>query len=163
MRRWQTCQAEVVGLKLSVNGYTLAVAESCTGGYIAHLITSIPGSSAYFKGSVVSYSNEVKENLLSVSHDTIADNGAVSQETVTAMVKGAIERLKVDFAIATSGIMGPDGGSEEKPVGTVWLAAADKNKTETMKLNLRFDRQRNIALTAANALNFLRKFILTHS
>lgn len=153
----------VIGKILKAKGKTMGTAESCTGGYIAHLITSIPGSSAYFKGSVVSYANEVKENLLAVSHDTLADKGAVSQETVTAMVKGAIEKLNVDYALATSGIMGPDGGSEEKPVGTVWIAVANKDKTETLKLNLRFDRQRNIGLAAANALNFLRKFILTHS
>jgi len=153
----------VIGKILKANGKTMGTAESCTGGYIAHLITSIPGSSAYYKGSVISYANEVKEDLLSVSHDTLVSNGAVSQETVTAMVKGAIENLKVDFALATSGIMGPDGGSEEKPVGTVWIAVGNKDKIDTLKLNLRFDRQRNIGLAGANALNFLRKFILTHS
>jgi nicotinamide-nucleotide amidase len=153
----------VIGKILKAKGKTMGTAESCTGGYIAHLITSIPGSSAYFKGSVISYANEVKENLLAVSHDTLASHGAVSQQTVMAMVKGAIEKLNVDYALATSGIMGPDGGSEEKPVGTVWIAVANKDKTETLKLNLRFDRQRNIGLAAANALNFLRKFILTHS
>jgi nicotinamide-nucleotide amidase len=112
---------------------------------------------------VISYSNEVKENMLAVNQDTLLNYGAVSKETVTEMVKGAIEKLNVDYALATSGIMGPDGGSEEKPVGTVWIAVGNKYKTETIKLNLRFDRQRNIALTAANALNFLRKFILTSS
>lgn len=153
----------VIGKILKERGKTMGTAESCTGGYIAHLITSIPGSSVYFKGSVVSYANEVKENMLGVRHDTLVTNGAVSKEAVTEMVNGAIQNLNVDYALATSGIMGPDGGSEEKPVGTVWVAVADKDKTETLKLNLRFDRQRNIALTAANALNFLRKFILTHS
>ncbi|MEP7377789.1 MAG: nicotinamide-nucleotide amidohydrolase family protein [Chitinophagaceae bacterium] len=152
----------VIGKILKSNGKTMGTAESCTGGYIAHLVTSIPGSSGYFKGSVISYSNEVKENMLGVSHDTIVNTGAVSQETVKEMVKGAIEKLKVDYALATSGIMGPDGGTEEKPVGTVWIAVGSKDKTETLKLNLRFDRQRNIALTAANALNFLRKFILAN-
>ncbi len=153
----------VIGKILKAKGKTMGTAESCTGGYIAHLVTSIPGSSAYFKGSVISYSNEVKENLLAVSRDTLASNGAVSQETVTEMVKGAIEKLNVDYALATSGIMGPDGGSEEKPVGTVWIAVGNKDKIDTVKINLRFDRQRNIGLAAANALNFLRKFILTHS
>lgn len=153
----------VIGKILKAKSKTMGTAESCTGGYIAHLITSIAGSSAYFKGSVVSYANEVKENMLNVSHDTLVSKGAVSQETVTEMVKGALEKLKVDYALATSGIMGPDGGSEEKPVGTVWIAVGNKDKTETLKLNLRFDRKRNIALTAANALNFLRKFILTSS
>ena len=151
----------VIGKILKAHGKTMGTAESCTGGYIAHLVTSIPGSSAYFKGSVVSYANEIKENLLDVSHDTLEKNGAVSQETVTEMVKGAIENLRVDYALATSGIMGPDGGSEEKPVGTVWIGVGNKDKIETLKLNLRFDRQRNIAMTASNALNFLRKFILS--
>jgi nicotinamide-nucleotide amidase len=153
----------VVGKILTANGNTMGTAESCTGGYIAHLITSIPGSSAYFKGSVVGYANEVKENILAVTHDTLMTNGAVSKETVIEMVKGAIQKLNVDYALATSGIMGPDGGSDDKPVGTVWIAVANKDNTEILKLNLRFDRQRNIALTAANALNLLRKFILTHS
>ena len=152
----------VIGKILKANGKTIGTAESCTGGYIAHLITSIAGSSAYYKGSIISYANEVKENILGVKHDTLVSTGAVSKETVTEMVKGAIEKLKVDYALATSGIMGPDGGSEEKPVGTVWIAVGNNEKTETFQLNLRFDRHRNIAMTAANALNFLRKFILTN-
>lgn len=151
---------EVVGGILKEKNKTLSTAESCTGGYIAHLITSVPGSSAYFKGTVVSYANEVKENLLGVSQETLITKGAVSEETVIQMVKGAIDTLKTDFALATSGIMGPDGGSEEKPVGTVWIAAGNIDTIKTIKLNLRFDRQRNIAMTASNALNFLRKFIL---
>ena len=138
----------------------MATAESCTGCYISHLITSISGSSAYYKGSVVSYDNEVKETVLGVQHNTLMTVGAVSEETVKQMVAGAIKTLNVDFALATSGIMGPDGGSEEKPVGTVWIAAGNKEKVETLKLNLRFDRERNITITANNALNFLRKFIL---
>ncbi len=152
----------VIGKILKAKGKTMGTAESCTGGYIAHLVTSIAGSSAYFNGSIVSYANEVKRNVLGVKEDTLSKQGAVSEETVREMIKGAIEKLKVDFALATSGIMGPDGGSEEKPVGTVWLAVGNKEKTETIKLNLRFDRQRNIAMTAANALNFLRKFILAN-
>ena len=140
----------------------MGTAESCTGGYIAHLITSIAGSSAYYKGSVISYANDVKENILHVKHDTLNKHGAVSQETVIEMVKGAIEELNIDYALAVSGIMGPDGGSVEKPVGTVWIAVGNIEKTETLKLNLRFDRQRNIAMTAMNALNFLRRFILSN-
>jgi nicotinamide-nucleotide amidase len=151
----------VVGKILKTKNKTMGTAESCTGGYIAHLITSVSGSSAYYKGSVVSYANEVKENVLGVHHETLMSAGAVSKETVIQMAKGAVQTLKVDYALATSGIMGPDGGSEDKPVGTVWIAVASKEKTETLKLNLRFDRPRNIAMTAANALNFLRKFILT--
>ncbi|MBL7748930.1 MAG: nicotinamide-nucleotide amidohydrolase family protein, partial [Chitinophagaceae bacterium] len=153
----------VIGKILKAKGKTMATAESCTGGYMAHLITSIPGSSAYYKGTVVSYANAVKENVLGVKPETLASTGAVSKETVTEMVKGAIEKLGTDFAVATSGIMGPDGGTDEKPVGTVWIAVGNKDKVETLKLNLRFDRQRNIGMTAANALNFLRKFILANS
>ena len=153
----------VVGKILKARGKTMGTAESCTGGYIAQLITSVAGASAYYKGSVVSYDNEVKENMLGVSRETLDRFGAVSEETVKQMAKGAMAQLNVDYALATSGIMGPDGGTEEKPVGTVWIAVANKEKTETLKLNLRFDRQRNIAMTAANALNFLRKFILSEA
>jgi nicotinamide-nucleotide amidase len=152
----------VIGKILKEKGKTMATAESCTGGYIAHLITSDPGSSAYFKGSIISYANEVKENILGVSADTLKTVGAVSEETVTQMVNGVIEQLKVDYAVATSGIMGPDGGTPEKPVGTVWIAAGNAAKTETLKLNFRLDRRRNIEMTAVNALNFLRKFILAN-
>ena len=152
----------VIGKILKARGKTMATAESCTGGYIAHLITSVPGSSEYYKGTVVSYSNEVKENVLGVKRETLETFGAVSEETVKEMLKGVIETLNVDYALATSGIMGPDGGTEEKPVGTVWIAAGNKEKMETLKLNLRFDRQRNIIITAGNALNFLRKFIKNH-
>lgn len=154
---------EVIGKILKEKNKTMATAESCTGGYIAHLITSVPGSSVYFKGTIVSYANEVKENLLGVSPEILETKGAVSEETVIQMVKGAIKTLKTDYALATSGIMGPDGGTEEKPVGTVWIAAGNLDMIKTIKLNLRFDRQRNIAMTASNALNFLRKFILETS
>ena len=150
----------VIGQVLKAKNKTMATAESCTGGYIAHLITSIPGSSSYYKGSVVSYANEVKENVLNVSPDILNTAGAVSEETVTQMVKGVIQKLNVDYAVATSGIMGPDGGSPEKPVGTIWLAVGNKNKTATHQLNLRFDRERNITMTGMFALNMLRKFIL---
>jgi nicotinamide-nucleotide amidase len=150
----------VIGKLLKQKKKTMATAESCTGGYISHLITSIPGSSAYFMGSVVAYSNQLKEDLLQVDPETLSIFGAVSEQTVSEMVKGAISKLNVDYALATSGIMGPDGGTATKPVGTVWIAVANKNKIQTLQLHLRFDRQRNIAMTAGNALNFLRKFIL---
>ncbi len=150
----------IVGKILKAKNKTMATAESCTGGYIAHLITSVAGASAYYKGSVVSYANEIKENILDVQHDTLVTVGAVSEETVRQMVKAVIGKLKVDYAVATSGIMGPDGGSEEKPVGTVWIAVGNKQKVEAKQFNFRFDRTRNITITAGNALNFLRKFIL---
>ena len=156
---------KVIGKLLSARNETMSTAESCTGGYIAHLITSIPGSSKYFKGSVVSYDNEVKENVLNVSDETLQTFGAVSKETVKEMLKGALDVLKTNYAIAVSGIMGPDGGSAEKPVGIVWIAVGsksfDKLRIETQKLNLRFDRMRNIQITSMNALNLLRKLILS--
>lgn len=153
----------VVGKLLLSKKQTLGTAESCTGGYIAHLITSHAGSSAYFNGSVVSYANEVKTNLLGVTEETLQTTGAVSEETVTQMVKGALQQLKTDYAVAVSGIMGPDGGSAEKPVGTVWVAVGNNKKIITQKLWFRYERKRNIELTAINALNLLRKFILENS
>ena len=151
-----------IGKILLRQNKTMATAESCTGGNIAHLITTVPGSSKYFKGTVVSYANEAKENVLHVNHDTLMNAGAVSEETVKEMVSGVLNTMNTDYALATSGIMGPDGGSEEKPVGTVWLAAGNKEKTETLKLNLRFDRVRNIEQTSLTAMNFLRKFIINN-
>ena len=155
--------ATVVQKILKEKNKTIGTAESCTGGYIAHLITSNPGSSVGFKGSIVSYANDVKEKILGVTDKTLRTVGAVSEETVIQMVKGAIEKLNVDFVVATSGIMGPDGGTKEKPVGTVWIAAGNKEKIETAKLAFRFDRERNIEMTAHTALNFLRKFILANT
>ena len=140
---------------------TVGTAESCTGGYIAHLFTSMAGSSAIFNGSVVAYANDVKQNLLEVKQETLQSVGAVSEETVRQMAEGACKKLTTDFAIATSGIMGPDGGSEEKPVGTVWIAVASKEgRSKAQKFYFRFDRSRNIELTAHTALNMLRRFIL---
>jgi nicotinamide-nucleotide amidase len=149
-----------VGRLLKEKGKTLATAESCTGGYIAHLITSHAGSSAYFNGGVVSYANAVKEDLLQVSHDTLQKAGAVSEDTVRQMLKGALHTLKTDYAIAVSGIMGPDGGSAEKPVGTVWIAVGSKEHILAKEFYFRFDRQRNIEMTAHNALNLLRIFVV---
>jgi nicotinamide-nucleotide amidase len=154
---------EFIGKLLIEKNKTLATAESCTGGYIAHLITSVAGSSKYFLGSVVSYANEVKENLLSVHKKTIEEHGAVSEETVREMAKNILLKINSDYAIAVSGIMGPDGGTAEKPVGTVWIGVGNKEKIETKKMNFRFDRRRNIELTAMNALNMLRIFILQNN
>jgi len=151
---------EAVGRLLISKNKTVATAESCTGGYISHLITSIRGSSNYFKGSVVSYDNEIKENILNVSHETLETMGAVSEDTVVQMIKGTLHNLKTDYALATSGIMGPDGGSVDKPVGMVWVAVGNREKVRTHAFHFRFDRQRNIELTAHNALNMLRKFII---
>jgi len=150
---------EAIGKTLREKKQTVATAESCTGGYIAHLITAIAGSSDYFKGSVVSYANEIKENVLHVNGESLSKEGAVSQATVQQMVQGALILLNTDYVIATSGIMGPTGGSKEKPVGTVWIAVGNREKIITQKFWFRFDRTRNIELTATNALNMLRRFI----
>ena len=153
----------VVGKLLLLNHKKLCTAESCTGGYIAHLLTSIPGSSNFYDGSVVSYSYAAKEDLLQVDHDTLETKGAVSEEIVIQMAKGALKNIGSDYVIAISGIMGPDGGMPDKPVGTVWVAVGNNNNLQTHKFAFRFDRMRNIQLTAAHALNFLRKFILSEA
>lgn len=151
---------QVVAKLLLEKGQTMSTAESCTGGYIAHLITSIPGSSEWYNGSVVAYAYAAKEDFLGVNHETLVAKGAVSEEVVIQMAEGARTKMKTDYAIATSGIMGPDGGMPEKPAGTVWMAVSSKDKTIAKKFYFRYDRQRNIELTATNALNFLRQFIL---
>jgi nicotinamide-nucleotide amidase len=150
----------VVGKLLKAKGRTVSTAESCTGGYIAHLFTAMPGSSAFYEGSIVSYSNDVKESVLQVEQVTLQTFGAVSEEVVKQMLQGALQKIKTNYAIAVSGIMGPDGGTEDKPVGTVWIAVGNEHKIVTKKLYFRFDRMRNIQLTAVNALNMLRQFII---
>jgi nicotinamide-nucleotide amidase len=153
----------VVGKLLKKAGKTMGTAESCTGGYIAHLITSHTGSSDYFTGSVVSYDNKVKEALLGVMPETLEAHGAVSEAVVRQMASGALASLGTDYVIAVSGIMGPGGGSDEKPVGTVWVAAGSNRQVIVQQMQFRFDRRRNIELTATNALNLLRKLILSES
>jgi competence/damage-inducible protein cinA len=138
-------------------GKTLGTAESCTGGYIAHLITLQAGSSVYFKGSVVSYSNEIKENVLGVNSKDLEEFGAVSREVVEQMAVGARKVLNTDYAVATSGIAGPDGGTDEKPVGTVWIALAGDFGVRSEKLDLYKVRERNIKVSAFKVLNLLRK------
>ncbi len=150
----------VVGKLLLQKNKTMCTAESCTGGYIAHLLTSIPGSSEFYDGSVVSYSYGAKEDLLNVNHQTLLSKGAVSEEVVTEMAKGALQNIKSNYVIAVSGIMGPGGGLPEKPVGTAWIAVGSKEKIAAQKVFFRFDRARNIQLTAVTALNLLRQFIM---
>jgi nicotinamide-nucleotide amidase len=150
----------VIGNILLKKGLTLATAESCTGGQIAATITKVPGCSAYYKGSVVSYANEVKENFLGVKHDDIKNFGAVSKQVVESMAKGIIAEMKVDFAIATSGIAGPDGGSDEKPVGTVWIAVASKDKIYAKQFLLGKNRERIIQAATLTSLNLLRRFMI---
>jgi nicotinamide-nucleotide amidase len=149
----------VIGKMLLSRNQTVATAESCTGGYIAQLISSVPGASAYYEGSMVTYSYAAKEKSLQVKKSTLENLGAVSEEVVIEMAKGLLNQLNTTYAIAVSGIMGPGGGMSEKPVGTVWVAIANEKNITTKKFHFRFNRQKNIQLTAMNALNMLRCFI----
>ncbi len=151
---------EAVGILLAQHDKTAATAESCTGGYVAHLITSIAGSSTYFKGGIISYDNTIKTNVLGVKKETLNNYGAVSEATVLEMADGAKALMKTDYAISISGIMGPGGGSEEKPVGTVWIAVAGPSETIAQKFQTRYDRMRNIEITSVYALNILRQCLL---
>ena len=151
---------EVVGKILLAQGKYFGTAESCTGGYVAHLITTVPGSSAYFPGSLVTYSYEMKTKLLGVKTETLARFGAVSEETVREMSQGALDTLGVDVALAISGIAGPDGGTPDKPVGTVWMAVSDRTRTVVQKHLFGRDRLKNIQMTGTFALNLVRKFLL---
>jgi nicotinamide-nucleotide amidase len=146
---------ELVGRHLRAAGKTLATAESCTGGHIAHRITTIAGSSAYFRGSVIAYSNEIKSRLLGVDEQVINRHGAVSEEVVRQMALGVADKLSADYVIATSGIAGPDGGTDEKPVGTVWIAVGTKDSLVSRRFQFSLDRQLNIERTTQTALLML--------
>ncbi|MCU0353884.1 MAG: competence/damage-inducible protein A [Cytophagales bacterium] len=146
----------VAGRMLRERSLKLAVAESCTGGYLAHMITKVPGSSDYFTGGVVAYSNDLKVNELGVLPETLAQHGAVSEETVRQMAENVRLRLGADIGLATSGVAGPGGGSDEKPVGTVWIAYADGTKTVAKKLQLFRDRVLNIQMSSLYTLNLMR-------
>ncbi|MBE6300601.1 MAG: CinA family protein [Parabacteroides distasonis] len=146
---------EQIGSLLRSRQCTMGTAESCTGGYVAHLVTQVAGSSAYFVGGVVSYSNEVKRNLLGVSLDSLEAYGAVSRPVVEQMVLGAIRKLGCDCAVATSGIAGPGGGTVDKPVGTVWIAAAYKEQVVSSCFHFGERRDENIQQAANMALKML--------
>jgi nicotinamide-nucleotide amidase len=150
----------VIGKLLKAKNKTVCTAESCTGGKISNMITSIPGSSAYFKGSVVAYDNSVKIDLLGVSKDSINIYGAVSEQVVKEMASGARKLLKTEYSVAISGIAGPDGGTEGKPVGTIWIAVASENGTVTEKRVFGNDRIANISRFSIAALNLLRLQII---
>ena len=150
----------VIGKLLKEKGKTLAIAESCTGGSISHLITSVAGSSAYFKGAVVSYANEIKVNQLGVENSALQSEGAVSKAVVEQMALGALKNLNSDFAIATSGIAGPSGGSAEKPVGLVWIAVASKEGMFSKEFKFGDNRERTILMASLTAMNLLRKEFL---
>jgi nicotinamide-nucleotide amidase len=151
---------EVLGKILLRNKKTISTAESCTGGSIASLITSVPGSSAYFEGSVVSYSYDIKKTLLGVKKETLEKYGAVSEETVREMLAGLLDTMKTDYGIAVSGIMGPGGGTPDKPVGTVWVAVGNKENQMVQKFKQRFGRAKNIEVTSVMALNLMRIFLV---
>ena len=144
-----------IGDMLRRKGITIATAESCTGGEIAHMITSVPGSSAYFKGSVVAYANEVKVNVLGVQATDLEREGAVSETVVLQMAEGVKKLMHTDYAVSTSGVAGPDGGTPEKPVGTVWIGVATPDKTFARKFVFSFTRERNMAKAAVKALELL--------
>ncbi len=148
-----------IGVLLKEKGETLCTAESCTGGMIAHQITTVPGSSEYFIGSVVAYSNRIKEKELGVNSATLEKEGAVSRQVVEQMAQGVRERFGAGYSIATSGIAGPAGGTTEKPVGTVWIAVAGKNGTYSRKYIFGNDRMRNIRRSTLAALNLLRQYV----
>ena len=146
---------EAVAQMMRFNNMTLSTAESCTGGTIASKLTALAGASQYFKGGVVAYSNEVKECALGVPHPTLEQHGAVSEETVRAMAEGVRQRLASDYSIATSGIAGPGGGTDDKPVGTVWIAVAGPSRTETRLKHFGDDRLRTIERTCNEAFSML--------
>ncbi|UPL50718.1 competence/damage-inducible protein A [Hymenobacter sublimis] len=151
---------EAVGQLLQERGLTVGTAESCTGGLLAHRLTSIPGSSRYFQGSVIAYSNDIKMRELGVKSETLAAHGAVSEATVAEMAEGLRRQLGVDVALATSGIAGPDGGTPDKPVGTICIAYADAHHTVTRQISFNRGRQLNVEYTTTMALNLLRQEVV---
>jgi nicotinamide-nucleotide amidase len=151
---------EVVGSLLTNVKGTIATAESCTGGNVARLITSVSGASAYFKGAIIAYSNEIKEKVLNVNPDDIKNDGAVSESVVKQMAIGVKNTFNTDYAIATSGIAGPGGGTDEKPVGTVWIAVAGPDKVIAKKFIFGHDRDINIRRASSTALDSMRRLLL---
>ena len=160
---YDTTLQEVIGRMLKEKGRTVSAAESCTGGMISQLLASVPGASEYYLGSVTSYANSVKENVLGVPAETIEKNGAVSSECVARMAEGVRKLTGSDYSIATSGIAGPGGGSEDKPVGLVWVGVSSASGTRTCKFMFKGDRIRNMERFASSALNVLREKIMSDS
>lgn len=146
-----------IGRKLNQAGLTIAVAESCTGGYLSHLITSVPGSSSYFLGSIIPYAYEIKMRQLGVKPETLEQFGAVSEETIREMANLVRAKFNTNIGVATSGIAGPGGATPEKPVGMVWIAYSDKYQTVTRKLQLSTDRALNIKMASVAVLNLVRQ------
>ena len=148
--------SEKVGRALQAQGATVTTAESCTGGWIAKAITDIAGSSAWFERGFVTYSNEAKSQMIGVSEATLRDNGAVSEPVVVEMAIGALRAARADYAISVSGVAGPDGGSDEKPVGTVWIAVATPHRTTAILKQCGSDRGQIIDRASAFAISLLR-------
>lgn len=143
-------------------GKTVGSAESCTGGRIAEGIIAVPGASSYFKGGIVSYTNEIKESILGVDHQLLEEKTAVCEEVAIAMVKGAIKALNVDYAVASTGVAGPGGGTKEIPVGTIWLACGSEDEIVTMKLEQDYGRDINLAIATSKAMQMFLKFLQDH-
>lgn len=148
-----------IGDILYASGYTIGTAESCTGGRISEAIIAIPGSSDYYKGGVVAYTDEVKEKILGVSHKTLEEKTAVSEEVAREMVLGTINTIGVDFAIASTGFAGPGGGTPENPVGTIWLAYGNKDDIRTHKLTEDYGRDINLAIATNKAIRLMLEFL----
>ena len=159
----QTTLEAVVGEMLAERGLTIAAGESCTGGALAAQITSVPGASRYMRGGVVAYCNSVKTGLLGVPQSDLDTHGAVSEPVALAMARGVRQRLGADIGMATTGIAGPTGGTEEKSVGTVWIAFADASGERAVRLQLSTDRELNIGVTAVLALDLVRRQLLRRS
>ncbi len=150
---------KIIGELLTDKKMQLVCAESCTGGNISHLLTTIPGSSAFFKGGVVAYSNEVKKQILGVKQETLLEKGAVSREVVEQMAIGALEKFDADVAVAVSGVAGPDGGSEEKPVGTVWISVCTKSDLISRQFSFGKLRIRNINMASLSAFAMIKEIL----
>lgn len=144
------------------SGLTVGTAESCTGGRVAEAIIAVPGASTYFKGGIVCYTDDIKERLLNVDAELIAEKTAVSEEVAKAMVKGALQTLGTSYAIATTGTAGPGGGTPEIPVGTIWLACGDAENVVTMKLTEDFGRDINLAIATSKAMQLFLNFLREH-
>jgi len=140
-------------------GFTLATAESCTGGRIAEAVIATPGSSDYFKGGIICYTDEIKERLVGVSRELLEEKTAVSEEVAKAMVQGVISTMHTDFAVASTGYAGPGGGTPEAPVGTIWIACGDKDHVVTQKLDQDFGRDINLAIATSKAMQMLVAFL----
>lgn len=149
----------ILGQSLLAKGFTVGLAESCTGGYVSHLLTQVVGSSQYFKGTVVCYLREIKEKVLGVKHETLQQHGAVSEETAVEMAKGALKVLNTDLAMSITGLLSPGGEDDNVPIGTVWMAIASKDEVRTKEFRFHYDRPRNKDIAVQSALLLIWKYV----